>query len=111
MGASSQIARKLRRNQTDAERRLWLRLRDRRLEGFKFRRQFPIGKYVVDFVCLDAHGIVEIDGGEHGHDDHDKERDRFLEANGFVVVRFWNHDVMKNVDGVCQERLSTLRVE
>src|SRR5690348_11608446 len=107
MKASREISRKLRRNQTDAERKLWLRLRDRRLGGFKFRRQFPIGKYIADFVCLDAHVIV--DGGQHSDNEGDKERDHFLEANGFFVIRFWNHEVMKNLDGVCQQLLSTLQ--
>lgn len=109
MGVPGQIARKLRRNQTDAERKLWLRLRDRRLGGFKFRRQFPIGRCVVDFVCIDVHVIVEVDGGQHSKSKSDEERDRFLESNGFFVIRFWNHEVMKNLDGVCQQLLLTLR--
>jgi very-short-patch-repair endonuclease len=90
MANSARIAGKLRRNQTDAERLLWFKLRDRRLAGFKFRRQFPVGKYIVDFVCLDARVVIEIDGGQHSENLLDTERQAFIEEQGFVVLRFWN---------------------
>ena len=102
-------ARRLRRHQTNAERLLWFRLRDRRLSGWKFKRQAPINRFVVDFFCADAKLIVELDGGQH---DHHRERDavrtRILEAMGYLVLRFWNHDVMRNMDGVLEEILSTV---
>lgn len=104
-------ARRLRREQTPQETILWSRLRDRRLDGMKFRRQYPVGKYVTDFVCLEKKLIVELDGWQHGIGEglkHDEERTRFLEAEGYEVLRFWNNDVNGNLDGVLlkiEERL------
>ena len=104
MKASPQTARRLRRNQTDAERTLWFRLRDRRLSGWKFRRQFPIDRFVVDFFCADAHLIIELDGGQHAaRTEADARRTEILEAMGYLVIRFWNNDVMSNIDGVTEE--------
>src|SRR5215475_4588926 len=104
-----QFARRLRRNQTDAERILWFRLRDRRLDGWKFRRQVPIDRFIADFLCADGKLIVELDGGQHEQDkERDSERTNALEAMGYVVLRFWNNDVMRNIDGVLQTILSTL---
>ncbi|MDP2411097.1 MAG: endonuclease domain-containing protein [Pseudolabrys sp.] len=95
------IARKLRREQTDAERKLWFRLRDRRLNGLKFRRQMPIKTYVVDFCCESARLIVELDGGQHDvQSSTDAIRTAELESFGYVVLRFWNNDVLTNIDGV-----------
>ena len=91
----------LRRKSTEAERRLWSRLRSRQLDGLKFRRQFPISPYVVDFVCWDSKLVVEVDGGQHGGTD-DAVRDRWLRAQGFEVLRIWNNDVMENLDGVLE---------
>jgi very-short-patch-repair endonuclease len=109
MKASPQTARRLRRNQTDAERRLWFRLRDRRLGGWKFRRQFPIDRFVVDFFCADAHLIIELDGGQHAlRIATDTERTRILGATGYLVLRFWNNDVMQNIDGVLEEVTAAL---
>jgi very-short-patch-repair endonuclease len=103
------VARKLRRNQTDAERKLWFRLRDRRLSGLKFRRQFPIDRFVVDFFCADAHLIIELDGGQHAvRTDADARRTQVLEAKGYLVLRFWNNDVMRNIDGVVEVIAMTL---
>src|SRR4029453_9774707 len=83
------IARKLRRGQTDAERALWFRLRDRRLRGLKFRRQMPIDKFVVDFCCETARLIVELDGGQHSlRTEQDSKRTAALEAPGYLVLRF-----------------------
>ena len=103
------IARKLRSSQTDAERKLWFCLRDRRLAGLKFRRQMPLGRYVVDFCCESAHLIIEVDGGQHADTtDSDLNRTMDLEAMGYLVLRFWNHDVLKNTDGVVESILDTL---
>lgn len=96
-------ARKLRRNSTDVERRLWHRIRDKQIDEFRFRRQRPIGRYIVDFICLEAKLIVELDGGQHAtSDEYDKSRTAFLESLGYRVVRFWNNEVTENMDGVLQ---------
>jgi very-short-patch-repair endonuclease len=95
-------AKKLRANSTDAERKLWLRLRDRRLFGFKFVRQQPVDRYIVDFACRDAHLVVELDGGQHADSLYDAERSKVLAAHGYEVLRFWNNDIITNVDGVLQ---------
>jgi very-short-patch-repair endonuclease len=109
MKASSRTARRLRRNQTDAKRILWFRLRDRRLDGWKFRRQFPIDRFVVDFFCADAHLIVELDGGQHAvQAAADAQRTKILEAMGYLVLRYWNNDVMQNIDGVVEDITTTL---
>jgi very-short-patch-repair endonuclease len=101
-GASrgTQISRKLRVNQTDAETRLWHRIRNRQLSGFKFVRQEPIGSYICDFVCREKFVIVEVDGGQHLESKRDEIRDRWLADQGYRVVRFWNNDVLSNIDGV-----------
>jgi len=105
-------ARKLRRGQTDAERKLWFRLRDRRLSGLKFRRQMPIKSYVVDFCCESARLIIEIDGGQHAErGDQDAKRSADLEAYGFLVLRFWNNDVLCNIDGVLETIIATASQE
>ena len=103
MSRHTPVAKKLRRPLTEAERKLWERLRDRRLDGLKFRRQTPIAGYVADFVCMDARLIVELDGGQHAEPEQevaDKERTRTLEAAGFLVIRFWNNDVMARTTAV-----------
>jgi very-short-patch-repair endonuclease len=100
---TSPLAKRLRRNQTDAERVLWFRLRDRRLAGWKFKRQVPIDRFIVDFFCADGKVIVEIDGGQHDEDrERDADRTKLLEAMGYIVLRFWNNDVMRNLDGVLE---------
>ena len=101
------FARPLRRNQTDAERVLWFRLRDRRLNGLEFKRQVPIDKYVVDFCCAEARLIVELDGGQHATRD-ETNRTQILEAMGYLVLRFWNNDVLQNTEGVVEEILNTI---
>ncbi len=109
MKASPKTARRLRRNQTAAERTLWFRLRDRRLGGWKFRRQFPIDRFVVDFSCADAHLIVELDGGQHAvQTAADAQRTNILEAMGYLVLRYWNNDVMQNIDGVVEDIAAVL---
>ena len=100
----------MRANQTEAETRLWQRLRDRRLAGAKFRRQAPIGPYIADFISLEAKLIVEIDGGQHAENAAaDAARTAWLEDRGFRVLRFWNNDTLANTDGVVEEILAALR--
>jgi very-short-patch-repair endonuclease len=94
-------ARYLRKNLTDAEQALWRDIRNRQLYGYKFRRQAPIGKYIVDFVCFEKRLIVELDGGQHAAQrDEDNRRSKWLESQGFKVLKFWNHDVLKQVEGI-----------
>lgn len=110
---ANELARKLRREMTDTERILWSELRGRRLGAHRFRRQHPIGPYVVDFVCLDKRFIVEIDGGHHSEPDqiaHDGRRTRWLEAAGYVVWRATNTEVFENTDGVAETILRELEL-
>jgi very-short-patch-repair endonuclease len=96
-------ARRLRAKQTSAEARLWSALRNRRLARWKFRRQHPIDRYIVDFVCVDGKLVVEVDGATHstGHElSHDAERTRVLESFGFHIIRVTNADVYENLEGV-----------
>ncbi len=96
-------AKSLRRNATDAERILWRHLRARQVEGIKFRRQQPIENYIVDFVSFETRLVIELDGGQHAvNRQKDIKRDRCLTRNGFRVLRFWNHDVLGNMDGVLE---------
>jgi very-short-patch-repair endonuclease len=95
------VARWLRRDRTEAEARLWRYLRNRQLEGAKFRFQSPVGPYVVDFLCTEAKLIVELDGGQHGEQiAQDALRTKALEAAGYTVLRFWNNDVL-GIPRVC----------
>ncbi|UCI08108.1 endonuclease domain-containing protein [Mesorhizobium sp. B1-1-8] len=107
--AKRSFARSLRREMTEAENKLWQELRDRRLDRIKFRRQVPIGKYIADFVCLEARLIVEIDGNQHADSDSDRIRSAELKGNGFRVLRFWNDDVLKDLDGVCGTIIAYVR--
>ena len=103
-------ARRLRREWTKAEARLWLSLRNRQLDGFKFRRQVPIDRYFADFACLEARLVVELDGGQHAERiDYDAARTAVLERCGFHVLRFWNDAVLSEIDGVLDEISSVLR--
>lgn len=96
-------SRELRKFATEAEKLLWGKLRGRRLEGFKFRRQFWIGGYIADFVCIEAKLVVEADGSQHGDaEDYDVRRDAYLKREGYRVIRFWNNDVMSNLEGVLE---------
>jgi len=107
---SIESARRLRRNPTDAERRLWQLLRHRQLEGLRFRRQAPVGVYVLDFVCFEAALVVEIDGGQHAIEKAaDEHRSAWLESQGFRILRFWNNDVLGNPEGVVEAIRSLLR--
>ena len=107
MIAKTSFARRLRRDQTDAERVLWFRVRDRRLNGLKFKRQVPIDKYIVDFCCAEARLIVELDGGQHATRD-ETSRTAVLQAMGYLVLRFWNNDVLQNTEGVLEEILNVI---
>ena len=96
-------ARDLRRNQTKAEGKLWAVLRGRGLSGFKFRRQQPVGRYVADFLCEEAKLIVELGSGKHADQvEYDEGRTAVLEAFGYRVLRFWNNDVLEELDGVVE---------
>ncbi|WP_375598725.1 endonuclease domain-containing protein [Devosia sp. Naph2] len=93
--------RQLRRNASIAENRLWYVLRNRGLNGHKFVRQFPIGRYIVDFACREAAVIVELDGSQHAENTADERRTAFLNAEGYAVLRFWKNEVIQNRDEVC----------
>ena len=105
----TKYARALRHNQTDAERKFWEQVRNRRLAGLKFNRQHPIGTYIADFVCIEKRLIVELDGAHHTkQESYDSEREAFLASKGYRVVRFWNADVLTNMEGVIRTLLREL---
>lgn len=113
MGGNAGLARSLRRSQTGAEKKLWDHLRNRQLMGFKFRRQVPIDRFIVDFACLDAKVIIEVDGATHGTAEEftrDAQRTRALESFGNLVLRFHNVDVFDNVEGVLDVIARTLQL-
>ena len=110
-GVRVQNARALRASGTDAEQALWRHLRSRQLNGHKFRRQHPIGPYIADFACVEARLVVELDGGQHAQADalkHDERRTQFLLAQGWHVLRFWNHDMLAEPAGVLQTIVQAL---
>ncbi|WP_407065645.1 endonuclease domain-containing protein [Devosia sp.] len=92
----------MRHEPTEAEAKLWRLLRDRRFVAHKFRRQLPMGEYVVDFVCLSAKLIVEADGSQHADNTYDTERDAYLKAQGFRILRLWNNDILARPDSVLE---------
>jgi very-short-patch-repair endonuclease len=96
-------AQRLRRQMTEAEQRLWSILRGRQLGGAKFRRQQPIGQFIADFVCQDHRLIIEADGGQHTGKAVDSRRTAFLESKGYRVLRFWNNEIISNLEGVAEE--------
>ena len=97
------LAKNLRRNSTDTERLLWKHLRSKQIEGLKFRRQEPIGKYIVDFVCFEKKIIVEADGGQHASElVKDSLRSDWLKNEGFKILQFWNNDILQNTEGVLE---------
>lgn len=106
---SALIRRTLRRNSTDAEMKLWLALRARGLGGFKFVRQAKVGRYIIDFVCREKSVAVEVDGGRHAESKNDRLRDAVLISKGYLILRFWNSDVLQNLDGVLQKLYAELR--
>lgn len=100
------LARELRKNQTISENKVWQLLRNRRFYNLKFKRQCPIGAYIVDFVCKEKKIIIEIDGGQHNENyniTNDIKRTKYLENLGYKVIRFWNNDVQYNISGVLSE--------
>jgi very-short-patch-repair endonuclease len=103
-------ARRLRRDRTPSEARLWEALRGGRFEGWKWRRQVPVGPFIVDFLCLEAAMVVELDGGIHAErTDYDARRDAYLRARGLQVMRFWNREVSADFDGLCWIILNACR--
>ena len=98
----TQRSRRLRRDCTQAELKLWNRLRARAIDGCKFVRQEPIGPFIVDFVCRERRLVIEVDGGQHATDARDAVRDRWLRDQRYRVLRFWNNDVLGNIDGVLE---------
>ena len=95
------LAGKLRKRQTNSERKLWSQLRAKKMEGMKFRRQQPIGIYIVDFICFEKRLIIELDGGQHMMPaTKDKTREAWLRQQGYKVLRFWNHEIFENFTGV-----------
>jgi very-short-patch-repair endonuclease len=104
-------SRTLRKNQTSAEKRLWEKLRGRKLNGYKFVRQEPVGPYFADFLCRERALVVEVDGATHSTEEeiaHDQRRDRFLEAEGLRIVRVTNEAVFNEIDGVCETILAAI---
>jgi very-short-patch-repair endonuclease len=94
-------AKALRREMTEAEKKIWFRLRSRQTEGYRFRRQVPLGRFIADFVCHEAKLIVEIDGGQHEPlSEQEMNRTRFLEGQGYRILRFWNNEVLQNPEAV-----------
>ena len=104
------FAKGMRHQPTNAETLIWTALRGARLQGFKFKRQQPIGTYIVDFVCFEHSLIIEIDGGQHGDEvSKDRERSNWLRRQGFRVLRFWNNEVMERKDDVLESIIRALR--
>jgi adenine-specific DNA-methyltransferase len=102
-------ARELRKTQTDAERRLWQFLRNRSLAGCKFRRQHPVGPCICDFVCIDRQVVIEVDGGHHADQvEKDEARTAYLESKGYTVMRFWNHEVLRETEAVLERILNMI---
>ncbi len=103
------FARKLRKHQTDSERHLWFYLRGRRLGGHKFRRQYQVGPYILDFVCLKRKLAVELDGGQHNEkSEYDDQRTNYIAERGYMIMRFWNHEVFQETKDVLEMILEAL---
>ncbi|MGH7033794.1 MAG: endonuclease domain-containing protein [Stellaceae bacterium] len=105
---ANQNARRLRRAMTDAERALWYLLRDRRLRGYKFRRQHPLRPFILDFAIISHRLVIEADGSQHAESEADVRRTRWLEARGWRVLRFWNNEILHNRDGVVETILRAI---
>ncbi|KQY20978.1 endonuclease domain-containing protein [Rhizobium sp. Root483D2] len=103
------FARTMRADATVAENLLWQAVRNRQLEGFKFKRQVPLDGYILDFVCFEARLIVEVDGSQHAENSRDLVRDAFFRGQGFRILRFWNDEVVQNLDAVCLAILAELK--
>jgi very-short-patch-repair endonuclease len=100
---STIIARKLRRSETEAEKRLWRALRARQFLGLKFRRQTPVAGFIADFLCEELRIIIEADGGQHAENPSDLDRTTRLQAAGYQVIRYWNNEIMGNLEGVLED--------
>jgi very-short-patch-repair endonuclease len=101
--AATDFARQLRKNSTYAEKLIWRHLRNRNLDGIKFRRQQPLGPYIVDFIAAEKKLVIELDGGQHAANKVlDKDRDQYIESEGYRVLRFWNNEVLQNTEGVLE---------
>ena len=110
-GALLANAKQLRKTMTDVEQKLWYQLRAKRFASYKFRRQVPMQKYIADFVCYEPRIVIEVDGGQHADQkEYDQKRDEFFMQKGFKVLRFWNNEVMENMEGVLTVILNTLQV-
>lgn len=107
----TRLSRQLRRNATDAEQHLWYHLRAGRLLDYKFRRQVPLGPYIVDFACLAQRLVIELDGSQHLDSLGDQVRDAWLTARGLRVLRFWNHEVLSNTEAVLEAIMLALAEE
>ncbi|WP_342736001.1 DUF559 domain-containing protein [Bradyrhizobium sp. B117] len=103
-----QFARNMRHEPTDAEAAMWRLLRDRRLSTYKFRRQVPFKKYILDFVCFDKRLVIEIDGSQHAESQRDAARDAILSSEGFSIARYWNNDVLQRPTSVLEDILAKL---
>lgn len=104
-------AKSLRKKMTEVEKILWYHLRAQRFERFKFRRQHPLGKYIVDFVCLREKLIIELDGGQHAENSNDMLRTKKLESLGFKMLRFWNNEITENLESVLEKISLSLQGE
>lgn len=110
--ATRSNARRMRKSMTDAEAKLWQELRAHRLEGLGFRRQMPVSGYIADFACLEHKLIIEVDGSHHAEGEqliHDEKRAVCLKEQGWLTLRFWNDDVLKDINNVCQHIISVLQ--
>jgi very-short-patch-repair endonuclease len=101
----------MRNDSTKAENMLWQQLRNRQMEGAKFRRQVPLDGYILDFVCMDAKLIIEVDGSQHAESKRDEARDAYFRSQGFRVMRFWNEEIEQGLDFVCRSILAVIRVQ
>ncbi len=105
------LARNLRKTQTPQEQKLWALLRNRQLLGYKFKRQYPIGNYIVDFVCREQKLVIELDGGQHNIADNidcDIKRSQYIRHRGFKIIRFWNNEIDENIEGVVDKIIDEL---
>ena len=114
MNKNVKLAKILRKNQTEQEEKLWQLIRNNKFYGYKFRRQVPIGDYIVDFLCLEKRIVIELDGGQHNEPEHiryDNERTAYLERRGYKVIRFWNNEVNENIVGVYEKLQQEFGIE
>src|SRR4030042_4305076 len=106
---TSKRARVLRQHLTDAERRLWYHLQNRQLGGWKFRRQHPVGPFIVDFICLEKKVVIEVDGGQHAENEElDTQRSAYLKEKGYHILRFWNNEVLQETEAVLNAIFASL---